>query len=90
MEPPVRLPGSSIKVPIVQELAKEVSSTVPPRYVCPDLDSVVFSGQSEVPILDMKLLLDGDSTDMELHKLHNACKQWGFFQVCSQDSIINY
>ncbi|XP_073157680.1 LOW QUALITY PROTEIN: oxoglutarate-dependent flavonoid 7-O-demethylase 1-like [Henckelia pumila] len=75
--------GGSLVVPNVQELAKEKSTTVPKRYVrFEENDSIlsnVSSSSSEVPVIDM-LKLDGDSLE-EFGKLHDACRQWGFFQL---------
>ncbi|GFP91249.1 protein srg1 [Phtheirospermum japonicum] len=75
--------GSSLKVPIVQELAKKTLATVPPRYVRLDqpLPSNLSSSLPEIPVIDFQKLFDVDFMDIELHKLHNACKEWGFFQV---------
>ncbi|PIN04047.1 Iron/ascorbate family oxidoreductase [Handroanthus impetiginosus] len=73
--------GTSLKVPNVQELSKEKLATIPSRYVCFDNDHPVFSdvsSLSEIPVIDMNKLLD---TDSELDKLHNACQEWGFFQL---------
>ncbi|GAV82240.1 2OG-FeII_Oxy domain-containing protein/DIOX_N domain-containing protein [Cephalotus follicularis] len=73
--------GGSLLVPCVQELAREPLSTVPPRYVRADQDSVVISNTTsltQVPVIDMQSLVSRDS---ELEKLHNACKEWGFFQL---------
>ncbi|GAV90487.1 2OG-FeII_Oxy domain-containing protein/DIOX_N domain-containing protein [Cephalotus follicularis] len=73
--------GGSLPVPCVQELAREPLSTVPPRYVRADQDSVVISNTAslpQVPVIDMQSLVSRDS---ELEKLHNACKEWGFFQL---------
>ena len=79
--------GSTISVPSVQEMAKEVLGTVPLRYQRPDQDSPFTSidtcspPQLQVPVIDMLRLLSGDFMDVELEKLHHACKDWGFFQV---------
>ncbi|GAV82241.1 DIOX_N domain-containing protein, partial [Cephalotus follicularis] len=73
--------GGSLLVPSVQELAREPLTTVPPRYVRTDQDSVVISNTTslpQVPVIDMQSLVSKDS---ELEKLHNACKEWGFFQL---------
>ncbi|XP_044497456.1 protein SRG1-like [Mangifera indica] len=75
---------SSLPVPCVQELAKEVLTTVPPRYVRTDLDSPVIADATfppQVPVIDLQKLLSGDLTNSELDKLHHACKEWGFFQL---------
>ncbi|XP_075497696.1 oxoglutarate-dependent flavonoid 7-O-demethylase 1-like [Primulina tabacum] len=74
--------GGLHEVPNVQELAKQISTTVPKRYVRFDgNDSILskVSPSSEVPVIDMHQL-DGDSM-VELGKLHDACQEWGFFQL---------
>ncbi|XP_073061333.1 oxoglutarate-dependent flavonoid 7-O-demethylase 1-like [Primulina eburnea] len=74
--------GGSHEAPNVQELAKEISTTVPKRYVRFDENDSILSNvfpSSEVPIIDMHKL-DGDSM-VELGKLHDACQEWGFFQL---------
>ncbi|KAL8091119.1 oxoglutarate-dependent flavonoid 7-O-demethylase 1-like [Apium graveolens] len=75
--------GNSLQVPSVQELVKEKSVMVPIRYIRSDQEPVVLSSTDllEVPVIDMGILLDGDSMDAELSKLHQACKDWGFFQL---------
>ncbi|KAI3456078.1 hypothetical protein Pfo_012741 [Paulownia fortunei] len=85
--------GSSLKVPIVQELAKEKLATVPSRYVRLDHDHPIPSNLSslpEIPVIDMQKLLDTDLMDSELDKLHNACQEWGFFQLINHgvDSVV--
>lgn len=76
--------GNSLQVPSVLELVKEKSVMVPIRYIRSDQEPVVLSSPDlpEVPVIDMGMLLDGDSMDAELNKLDQACKDWGFFQVC--------
>ncbi|KAL3643582.1 Oxoglutarate-dependent flavonoid 7-O-demethylase 1 [Castilleja foliolosa] len=86
MESNSRKLGGSLKVPIVQELAKETLATVPPRYVRldrDDQDHPLPSNYSlpQIPVVDFQKLFDPDFTDIELHKLHYACQEWGFFQV---------
>ncbi|KAK4491611.1 hypothetical protein RD792_002366 [Penstemon davidsonii] len=85
MEPNLTKLGGSLKVPIVQELAKKtISGTIPPRYVRSDPDHLIHSDLSsgpEIPIINMQNLFDKDSMDSELDKLHNACQEWGFFQL---------
>ncbi|XP_075499562.1 oxoglutarate-dependent flavonoid 7-O-demethylase 1-like [Primulina tabacum] len=74
--------GGLHEVPNVQELAKQISTTVPKRYVRFDgNDSILskVSPSSEVPVIDMHQL-NGDSM-VELGKLHDACQEWGFFQL---------
>lgn len=80
--------GTSLLVPCVQELAKEPLVTVPERYIRSDLDHpIVAAGDDgtlpELPVIDMQRLHLQESMESELAKLHLACKEWGFFQVCS-------
>lgn len=66
----------------MQELSKEKLSTVPPRYVRPDRDPLIpqnVSSLYQVPIIDMQKLSHNGSE--ELHNLHRACQEWGFFQL---------
>ncbi|MED6199121.1 hypothetical protein PIB30_072954 [Stylosanthes scabra] len=71
--------GSSLLVPSVQELAKQSISQVPDRYHVPKQeDTPNTCSFPQVPIIDLNKLLSQDP--FELHKLDNACKEWGFFQ----------
>ncbi|XP_017234801.1 oxoglutarate-dependent flavonoid 7-O-demethylase 1 [Daucus carota subsp. sativus] len=47
------------------------------------MEPVVLSSINlpQVPVIDMNVLLHGDLMDIELSKLHQACKEWGFFQL---------
>ncbi|KAL3376966.1 hypothetical protein AABB24_003407 [Solanum stoloniferum] len=75
--------GGSLKVPNVQELAKQQLAAVPPRYIRDDIENQSYSSiviLPQVPVIDMKKLLDIDD-DSELERLHLACKEWGFFQL---------
>ncbi|GMH19470.1 hypothetical protein Nepgr_021311 [Nepenthes gracilis] len=78
--------GASILVPSVQELAKEKRTQVPERYVRTDLQEPPFvagGGDSypQFPFIDMERLTSTDFMDSELEKLHQVCKEWGFFQL---------
>ncbi|KAF8391138.1 hypothetical protein HHK36_023439 [Tetracentron sinense] len=76
--------GSSLPVPSVQELAKDPVMGVPLRYVRPDQDPPIVSDTTlapEVPVIDVERLVSGESKDLELARLHSACKEWGFFQL---------
>ncbi|CAK9171012.1 unnamed protein product [Ilex paraguariensis] len=80
--------GGSLEVPFVRELAREQLGTVPPRYVRPVQDHPIISDNSslpQVPIIDLQSLLSGDSKDLELEKLHRACKEWSFFQLINHE-----
>ena len=80
--------GSSLHVPSVLELAKEKIDAAPSRYIRSDQVPVLSSANPaiEVPVIDLQLLLDGDLLETELNKLHQACKEWGFFQVSNNIS----
>lgn len=78
--------GGSLKVPNVQELAKQQLAAVPPRYIRDDIQNQSYSSSlvlPQVPVIDMKKLLQiGDTDDhSELNRFHLDCKEWGFFQV---------
>ncbi|GMH19434.1 hypothetical protein Nepgr_021275 [Nepenthes gracilis] len=78
--------GASMVVPSIQELAKEKRAQVPERYVRTDLEEPPFvtsGGDSypQLPFIDMKRLTSTDFMDSEPEKLHQVCKEWGFFQL---------
>ncbi|KAL3376964.1 hypothetical protein AABB24_003406 [Solanum stoloniferum] len=79
--------GGSLKVPNVQELAKQQLAGVPPRYIRINDDenqlynSSVILPHQLAPVIDMKKLLEIKNDDTELNRFHLACKEWGFFQL---------
>ncbi|XP_055807991.1 protein SRG1-like [Solanum dulcamara] len=88
MEEARNLGGSNLKAPSVQELAKRQLASVPPRYVYDDIEKISYNSSMllpQLPVIDMEKLLsnvgDGHDGDLELERLHFACKEWGFFQV---------
>ena len=77
-------------VPSVQELVKEIPSTVPPRYVHSDHEPPIISDNTslpQVPVFDMQRLFSSEFIDLKLEKLHHACKEFGFFQVIISVSV---
>lgn len=93
--------GRSVIVPSVQELAKHPILKIPLRYQRTDRDPLIVpvpDGESEpsVAVVDIHRLVLGDSASAaaELQKLHSACSEWGFFQVCKRSAnralICNY
>ncbi|XP_052203167.1 protein SRG1-like [Diospyros lotus] len=64
--------GSSLKVPCVQELAKEPLTTLPLRYIRSDQDPPAVSGvcsSAQVPVIDLqRLVLGEDNPVSELEK----------------------
>lgn len=77
--------GGSLPVANVQELASQNLKDIPDRYIRSDLSVDYFSVDEslQLPVLDMARLCSEPSQgyDEELVRLHQACKQWGFFQV---------
>ncbi|KAJ1430558.1 Oxoglutarate/iron-dependent dioxygenase [Sesbania bispinosa] len=73
-----------LRVPFVQEIAKEAQTKVPDRYVRPHHERPILSTTaplSQVPVIDLTKLLSEDHKGPELESLHHACKEWGFFQL---------
>ncbi|KAJ7968827.1 2-oxoglutarate (2OG) and Fe(II)-dependent oxygenase superfamily protein [Quillaja saponaria] len=69
-------------------IAKEPLSSIPQQFVRPNQEPQSTFSNAEtgslptVPTIDMKQLLsDEASADIELEKLHSACKEWGLFQL---------
>lgn len=74
--------GTSLLVPSVQELAKQPITKIPERYIHQNQDPLLVSNTTslpQVPVIDLQKLLSDDA--IELEKLDNACREWGFFQV---------
>jgi hypothetical protein len=44
----------------------------------------------ELPVVDMAKLLDPESSALEVVKLGSACRDWGFFQVRTQEIGLVY
>ena len=78
---------SSLAVPSVQELSIQRPEKVPPRYIRDDLDDIITVHSDDdhptfrVPLIDMAKLVNAETQEQELQKLHLACKDWGIFQV---------
>ncbi|KAG6692114.1 hypothetical protein I3842_10G096800 [Carya illinoinensis] len=70
------------------ELIKKPLMTIPENYICPDQEPVLLGLSHDyktslptVPTIDMEKLIIGETTDIELDKLHLVCKAWGLFQL---------
>lgn len=76
--------GGSLPVENVQALASKNLKDIPHRYIRPDLefDGVSVDEALQIPVIDMSKLV-GNHSDHgdELAELHQACENWGFFQV---------
>ncbi|KAF5822480.1 putative thebaine 6-O-demethylase [Helianthus annuus] len=80
--------GSSIPVASVKELVAQSLDAVPERYlrdVDGDCDYPTGDSSLQVPILDMSKLLHPQFHQLELQKLHHACKYWGIFQLIGHE-----
>ncbi|CAI9095465.1 OLC1v1031420C1 [Oldenlandia corymbosa var. corymbosa] len=76
--------GVSLPVENVQELASRNLEEIPHRYIRPEIraDEVSVDELSEIPVIDMSRLAAGNiGYQTEMLKLHQACKDWGFFQL---------
>ncbi|GMH30241.1 hypothetical protein Nepgr_032084 [Nepenthes gracilis] len=79
--------GRSLEVPSVQELAKQPLNEVPTRYLRIDLADHLTAAAGNggpfprLPIIDMARLASDPMDPEELQKLHQACKEWGFFYL---------
>ncbi|KHG18773.1 S-norcoclaurine synthase 1 [Gossypium arboreum] len=70
--------AGSLPVDSVQALASKNLKNIPSRYIRPEVEFVVSIGESQqIPVIDMSKL----DRDDEQKKLHQACKDWGFFQL---------
>ncbi|RDX92504.1 Protein SRG1, partial [Mucuna pruriens] len=69
----------------IQELIKKPLTSVPQRYVQRHYhESSSFPDDNlghALPIINLKKLIRGDDTELELEKLNSACRDWGFFQL---------
>ncbi|MBA0835042.1 hypothetical protein Goarm_007352, partial [Gossypium armourianum] len=69
--------AGSLPVDNVQALASKNLKNIPSRYIRPEVEFVVSIDESQqFPVIDMSQL----DHDDEQKKLHQACKDWGFFQ----------
>jgi hypothetical protein len=81
--------GKSLPVPSVQEMVRKDSQCVPERYIQEHKDRPVETEMcptsSEIPVINFSLLVNGDED--ERRKLDLACKEWGFFQVKTNEMV---
>ncbi|XP_058104212.1 S-norcoclaurine synthase 1-like [Magnolia sinica] len=75
--------GGSLPVRNVQDLAAKISDEIPQRYIRPEIqvDSVSYDERLEIPVVDLSRLFDQQFSQLEMAKLHQACQEWGFFQL---------
>ncbi|KAK1413353.1 hypothetical protein QVD17_35125 [Tagetes erecta] len=80
--------GSSIPVPSVKELVSQSLKTVPHRYLWnlhDDHPTAPADTSLHVPVIDISNLLHPHFHQIELQKLHHACKNWGIFQLIGHE-----
>ncbi|CAK9168762.1 unnamed protein product, partial [Ilex paraguariensis] len=73
----------SLTVPSVKELVIQLPATVPTRYIRDEKDAPIAPVSDPsvcIPLIDMAKLVNPKDREMELQKLHVACKDWGIFQ----------
>ncbi|CAI9095464.1 OLC1v1031419C2 [Oldenlandia corymbosa var. corymbosa] len=78
--------GGSLPVENVQQLASTNLENIPHRYIRPEInpEDVISTDESssQIPVIDMsKLASDSSDYAQEMAKLHQACEEWGFFQL---------
>ncbi|KAE8703339.1 Protein SRG1 [Hibiscus syriacus] len=73
---------SSLLVPSVVEIAKELSTSIPSRYLRSDVEKAVVPDQAlQIPVIDMQKLVSGGPNNSEIEKLDFACEERGIFQL---------
>ncbi|MED6207753.1 hypothetical protein PIB30_038663 [Stylosanthes scabra] len=78
--------SSSSSVLNVQELIKNPLTSIPSCYIRPhnaNESEIVSAADEEIPTINLKCLIHGgeEASQIELQKLHSACRDWGFFQL---------
>ncbi|CAI9095461.1 OLC1v1031415C1 [Oldenlandia corymbosa var. corymbosa] len=76
--------GFTLPVENVQELASKNTTDIPNRYIRPEMwaDEVSVDESLQIPVIDMSKLATGNiGYETEMSKLHQACRDWGFFQL---------
>ncbi|KAL8160573.1 hypothetical protein V2J09_002110 [Rumex salicifolius] len=66
---------------LCQELSKVPLSAIPSRFLHDDLELRSVSVDQQLPVISLTSLLRDDDDPSELQKFHDACRNWGFFQV---------
>ncbi|KAH7687624.1 (S)-norcoclaurine synthase protein [Dioscorea alata] len=76
-----------VEVESVQALAASLTTSdhIPTRYIRPEAESepviILGADEDDIPVIDVRKLLDPELSDAESSKLHLACQNWGFFKL---------
>ncbi|KAH6773576.1 hypothetical protein C2S52_003531 [Perilla frutescens var. hirtella] len=66
----------------IQEMVKNPIHEIPTCYLVDQEARISYpSSVAEIPVLDMKSLLDEENKISQLQKLHSTCSEWGIFQL---------
>ncbi|KAG6416718.1 hypothetical protein SASPL_124154 [Salvia splendens] len=71
----------------IQEMVKKPIHEIPTRFIVDQEGPIshsseeISSSDAEIPVLDMKSLLDQETKNPQLQKLYSACSEWGIFQL---------
>lgn len=83
--------GSSRSVLGVMDMPKKPEMGIPEMYIRPQ-EPTIWSNETTLPTIPVfyfkALLHEKAIDDAELDKLFTACKDWGFFQVCTLTYIL--
>jgi len=79
----------------IQELVKKPLTSVPQRYLQQQYynEPSLFPDETlsqALPIINLKKLIHGEDTELELEKLNSACRDWGFFQVSKLRCLLHF
>ncbi|KAK3011296.1 hypothetical protein RJ639_011471 [Escallonia herrerae] len=80
---------------VVQELAQEPISNIPQQYVQENQEPAMptdgdgASSLPTMPVVDLNRLIERETKDSELERLHTVCKEWGMFQLVNHGVSIS-
>ncbi|KAK9143771.1 hypothetical protein Syun_013171 [Stephania yunnanensis] len=77
-------PTTSVPLAVdnVQALASNTTlKAIPPRYIRPQLSTDHENNHHQIPVIDLNKLTHQQFSPQEMAKFHQACQDWGFFQL---------
>jgi hypothetical protein len=79
---------------VLDEVINKPQMGIPEMFIRSDKEPLIDLSINDktnplptIPIFDFQTLLCAGDNSTELNKLFLACKDWGFFQVCTQSSV---